>query len=116
MTDQHDGAEPLANVSTDLTALADARARVRIDAAERDTNTVGSVLGRYRAQAGVTERELANWLGIGLPVLAELTEELRPLVVGADGTILQEMGLEQLAELYGVNPARLIEAFEQGDP
>ena len=60
MTDQHDSAEQLANVSADLTALADARARVRIDAAERDTDTVGFVLGRYRAQAGLTERELAD--------------------------------------------------------
>jgi len=48
VTNQNDIAEQLANVSTDLTALADARARVRIDAAERDTDTVGSVLSRYR--------------------------------------------------------------------
>ena len=60
MTDHHDDAEQLANVSTDLTALADARARVRIDAAEHDTDTVGFVLGRYRARAGLTEQELAD--------------------------------------------------------
>ena len=115
MTDQHDIAEPLANVSTDLTALADAKARVRIDAAERDTDTVGYVLGRYRAQAGLTERELAAWLGIDLPVLADLAEEIRPekrrLLAGH-----AEMGLEQLAELYGADRARLSEAFDRGDP
>jgi hypothetical protein len=116
MNDQHDVADQLVNVSTDLTALADARARVRIDAAERDTDTVGSTLGRYRAQAGLTERELANWLGIGLPVLADLAEELQPMTVSPDGTILQEMGLEQLAEVYGADRERLLEVFERDDP
>jgi len=60
MTDQHDSAGQLANVSTDLTALADARARVRIDTAEHDTDTVGFLLGQYRTQAGLTEGELAG--------------------------------------------------------
>ena len=64
MTDPHDSAEQLANVSADLTTLADAQACVRIDAAERSTETVGSVLGRYRALTGLTERQLAEWLGI----------------------------------------------------
>ena len=90
----------LTNVSTDLTALANARARVRIDAAEHDTDTVGFTLGRYRTQAGLTEQELADWLGIDLPVLADLAEEVRPekrqLLTGHP-----EIGLDQLAELYG---------------
>jgi hypothetical protein len=110
MDDQHDTAEPLANVSADLTAVADARARVRIDAAERSPDTVGSVLGRYRTQAGLTEQELANRLGINLPVLADLAEEIRPPLAG------QDLGLDQLAELYGVDRERLLEAFKQGEP
>ena len=105
----------LANVSTDLTTLADARARVRIDAAERDPDTVGSVLGRYRARGGLTERELAAWLGIDLPVLADLAEELRPMLAGPDGAVLQELGLDQLAELYGADRERLYEAFNRDD-
>src|SRR4051812_45557037 len=116
MDDHHDEADQLANVSTDLTALADAKARVRIDAAERDLDTVGFVLGRYRAQAGLTERELADWLGIDLATLAELAEEPQPLLIGQDGAILQEMGLEQIAELYGADRVRLLEVFNQGDP
>jgi hypothetical protein len=115
MTDQDDSAEQLTNVSTDLTALADAKARVRIDAAEHDTDTVDFVLGLYRAQAGLTEQGLAEWLGVNLPVLADLAEEVRPekrqLLAGHS-----EMGLAQLAELYGVDRARLLDAFEQDDP
>ena len=115
MTDPHDSAEQLANVSADLTALADARARVRIDAAEHDTDTIGFVLGRYRTHVGLTERELAGCLGIDLPVLADLAEEIQPLVIGPDG-VAQEMGLDQLAEAYGADRERLLEAFERGDP
>ncbi len=115
MTDQHGSAEPLANVSADLTALADTRARVRIDAAERLPDTVGSVLGRYRGRAGLTEQELADRLRIDLPVLADLAEEVRPerrrLLAGH-----AEISLDQPAELFVVNPARLLAAFEQGDP
>jgi hypothetical protein len=102
--------EQHANVSTDLTALTDARARVRLDAAERDADTVGCVLAQYRAQAGLTEQELATWLGIDLPVLADLAEEARP---GTDG---QDLGLDQLAEVYGADGARLLEVFDRGDP
>jgi hypothetical protein len=112
MNNQHDSAEQLANVSTALTALADAKARVRIDAAERDTNTVGFVLGQYRAHAGLTEQELTNWLGIDLATLAELAEEPQPMLIGPDGAILQEMGLDQLAEVYGADRERLLEVFE----
>jgi hypothetical protein len=104
VSDQH------ANVSADLTAVADARARVRLDAAERDADTVGYVLARYRAQAGLTEQELATWLGIDLPVLADLAEEIRP---GTDG---QDLGFDQLAEVYGADRARLLEVFEQDVP
>jgi hypothetical protein len=115
VNDQNDGAEQLTNVSTNLTALADARARVRIDATERDTDTVGFVLGQYRTQAGLAERELADWLGIDLPALADLAEEIRPekrqLLAG-----YSEIGLDQLAEVYGADLARLLEAFEQSDP
>jgi hypothetical protein len=110
MTDQHDSTEQLTNVSTDLTALADARARVRIDAAERDPDTVGGVLAQYRAQAGLTEQDLATWLGIDLPVLADLTEEIRPPLDG------QDLGLDQLAEVYGADRARLLEVFDRGAP
>ena len=116
MDDRHAIPDELANVSTDLTALADARARVRIDAAERDTDTVGYVLGRYRARAGLTERELADWLGIDPTVLADLAEEPRPMAADPDGAILQEMGLEQFAEIYGADRARLLEAFNRGGP
>jgi hypothetical protein len=109
-----DRADQLVNVSTDLTALADARARVHIDATEGDTDTVGFVLGQYRTQAGLTERELADWLGIDLPVLAELAEEIRPekrrLLAG-----YSEIGLDQLAEVYGADRARLLEAFDRSD-
>ena len=115
MTNQHDSVDQLANVSTDLTALTDARARVRIDAAERNPNTVGYMLGRYRTQAGLTERELADRLEIDLPVLADLVEEIRPekrrLLTGYPG-----IGLDQRAELYGADRVRLLEAFEQGEP
>ena len=38
MNDQHDATENLANVSTDLSTLRDARARVRIDAAARNAD------------------------------------------------------------------------------
>jgi hypothetical protein len=110
-----DSTDQLHNVSTDLTALADARARVRIDATEGDTDTVGFVLSQYRTHAGLTERELADWLRIDLPVLADLAEEIRPekrrLLAG-----YSEIGLDQLAEVYGADRARLLEAFEQGDP
>ena len=102
--------DQLANVSTDLTALTDARARVRIDAAERDAATVGCVLAQYRAQASLTEQALADWLGIDLPVLADLAEEIRPPLDG------QDLGLDQLAEVYGADRTRLLEAFDQGDP
>jgi hypothetical protein len=108
--------EQLANVSADLTALPDARVRVRIDAAERDPNTVGAVLAQHRARAGLTERELADWLEVDLATLAELAEEPQPMVTGPDGAILQEMGLEQLAEVYGAHRERLFAAFEQGAP
>jgi hypothetical protein len=94
---------------------ADARARVRIDAAERDTDTVGFMVGQYRAQTGLTERALADWLGIDLPVLADLAEEIRPekrrLLAG-----YSEIGLDQLAEMYGADRERLLEAFDRGDP
>jgi len=114
MDDQHDSTEPLANISADLTTLADARARVRIDATEGDTDTVGFVLGQYRTQAGLAERELADWLGINLPVLADLAEEIRPekrqLLAG-----YSEIGLDQLADVYGADRERLLEAFERGD-
>ena len=109
------GRGALTPVSTALTALADAKARVRIDAAERAADTVGYVLGQYRSHAGMTERELADWLGINLAVLADLAEEVRPekrrRLTGYSGT-----DLDQLAELYGVDPARLLEAFDRGDP
>lgn len=108
MTDQHD-AESLANLSADLTAIIDARAQVRIDAAERDPNTVGFALGRYRVRAGLTEQELADWLGITLPILADLAIEMQPLVGG------QAMGVEQIAEVYGADRERLKEGFERGE-
>jgi hypothetical protein len=113
VNDQNDSAEQLTNVSTDLTALADAKARVRIDTTERDTDTVGFVLGQYRSRAGLTERELAAWLGIDLPVLADLAEEIRPekrrILAG-----YSEIGLDQLAEVYGADRAQLLEAFDRG--
>jgi hypothetical protein len=106
--------DDLANVSTDLSTLRDARARVRIDAAARNADTVGSMLHRYRVRAGLTEHELATWLGIDVPILADLAEEIRPeqryALAGH-----AEMGLDQLAEVYGADRARLLEAFEQGD-
>jgi len=74
------------------------------------------VLERYRTQASLTERELADWLGIDLAVLADLTEEPQPLLISQDGAILQEMGLDQLAEVYGTDRTRLLEAFDRGDP
>jgi hypothetical protein len=46
---------------------------------------------------------LADWLGIDLATLAELAKEPRPMVAGPVGAILQEMGLEQIAELYGAD-------------
>jgi hypothetical protein len=115
VTEQHDNIDQLANVSTNLTTLADAKARVRIDAAERDPDTVGFALGQYRAQAGLTERELADWLGIDLATLAELAEEPQPMLADPNSAILQEIGLEQIAELYGADRARLLEAFDRGD-
>jgi hypothetical protein len=96
------------NVSASLTALDDARARVRIDAAEHDHDTVGHLLATYRKREGLTEQALAARLGIGLLSLAGLAEELRP---GVDG---QDMGLEQLADLYQADGGRLLEAFERG--
>jgi hypothetical protein len=98
-----------ANVSATLTALADAKARVRIDAAERDPDTVGHLLGSYRARAGMTEQELADRLGISLPLLADLAEEPRP------GIGCQEISLDQLADLYQADGNRLLEAFERDD-
>ena len=98
----------LANVSPNLTALEDARARVRIDGAERDRNTVGYRLGAYRRREGLTEQELADRLGIDLPSLAALSEERQP------GTDDQEMGLDQLADLYNADRLLLLEAFERG--
>jgi hypothetical protein len=110
---QHDPAEPIANVSTSLSTLANAKARVRIDKAERNADTVGFVLLAYRAQAGLTEQELADWLGISLPVLAALAEEIRPEQrLPMPGQ--QEMGLDQLAELYGADRDRLLEAYREG--
>ena len=70
--------DDLANVSTNLTALANARARVQIDAAATDADTVGWVLAAHRAGAGVTVEALADWLGLDLPSLADLAQELRP--------------------------------------
>ena len=58
---------------------------------------------------------MADWLGIDLATLAELAEEPQPMLVGPDDTMLQEMGLEQLAELYGADRARLLEAFNWDD-
>ena len=98
-----------ANVSANLTALDDARVRVRIDAAERDSDSVGSVLAAYRVRYGLTEQDLASRLGIGLLSLAGLAEELRP------GTEGQDMGLEQIADLYQADGGRLLEAFEQAE-
>jgi hypothetical protein len=106
----------LANLSEDLTSLHNARARVRIGAAEREDDTVGSVLRRYRNQAGLTEQELATWLGIAPPVLADLAEELRPMAVDEDGDVIQDMGLDQLADMYGADRTRLLEAFSQDGP
>src|SRR5688572_14278086 len=96
--------DDLANVTPHLTALANAKARVRIDAASRDADMVGSVLATHRKQAGLTEQGLADWLGLDLPSLADLAEELRPGISG------QEMGLDKLAELYGAVRERLLEA------
>jgi hypothetical protein len=42
-----------------------------------------------------------------------LAEEIRPQVVGPDG-VAQETGLDQLAEVYGADRARLLEAFDRG--
>jgi len=98
--------DDLANVTTNLTSLANAKARVRIDATSGDADTLGSVLAIYRKQAGLNEQGLADWLGLDLPSIADLAEELRPGVGG------QEMGLDQLAELYGADRARLLEVFE----
>ena len=73
------------------------------------------MLGQYRTHAGLTEQELADWLGVTLPVLADLAEEIRPekrrLLTSSS-----RIGLNQLAELYGADCERLLEAFEQGDP
>jgi transcriptional regulator with XRE-family HTH domain len=107
MTDPAADEDP-ANGSTTLTALADAKARVRIDAAERDPDTVGHLLAAYRTREGLTEQELAARLGISLLSLAGLAEELRP------GVGVKEMGLEALADLYQANHARLLEAFDLG--
>ena len=96
------------NVSANLTTLDDARARVRIDMAERDADTMGHLLAAYRGRYGLTEQELALQLGISLPTLAGLAEELRP------GTEGQDMGLEQLADLYQADGGRLLEAFARG--
>jgi hypothetical protein len=96
-----------ANVSATLTALDDARAWVRIDTAERNPDTVGHLLAAYRRREDLTEQDLAAHLGISLLSLADLAEELRP------GTESQEMGLEQLADLYQADGERLLEAFER---
>jgi len=107
-------AEQLANVSTNLTALADARARVRIDATERDTDTVGFVLGQYRTQAGLAERELADWLGIEPDDLVRLAVDRRPAAARADLTY-DRAQIRALAIAYGAHPDRLLVTFEQGD-
>lgn len=101
--------DDLANVSSNLTTLANARARVRIDAAATASDTVGSALAAYRTRAGVTVEALADWLGLDLPSLADLAQELRPGIGG------QEMGIDQFAELYGADRVRLLEVFDQGD-
>lgn len=88
--------------------------RIRINAAARNPGTVGSILHQYRTQTSLTEQELADWLGVDLPILADLAEEIRPerrpVLTGHE-----EMGLDQLAELYGADRQRLLEAFEHGD-
>jgi len=96
----------LANVSTHLTALADAKARVQLDATTQDADTVGSVLAAYRSQTDLTWQQLADWLEIDLPSLADLAGELQPGLGG------QEMGIDQMAELYGTDRLLLLKAFE----
>jgi hypothetical protein len=100
----------MASATPKLTALVNARAKARFDETSRKPETVGWMLAAYRLQAGLTLEALAAWLAVTLPMLADLAEETRPWV--AD----QDRGLIEIAEMYGVDPTRLLEAFERGDP
>jgi transcriptional regulator with XRE-family HTH domain len=85
--------------------------RARIYAAEQSPGLVGSILGRYRMQAGLSLDQLAARLGLTLAALAGLAHETRPRVVGIDGTIRLEHGIAELAVHYRADADQLVEAF-----